>query len=151
MNVDLIMDNFGAGIAGVTTAHGEVTVRATRDILNPLLRFLKEDEEFACDFLTDLCGVDYLPASPRFQVVYHLYSLKHKHRLRVKVAVEESDPVVDSCISLWAGADWHERECFDLFGIIFKGHPNLQRILLPTDFAGHPLRKDFPLEGIKEQ
>lgn len=151
MNVDLIMDNFGGGIAGVTTAHGEITVTATRDILIPLLRFLKEREEFDFDFLTDLCGVDYLPASPRFQVVYHLYSLKHKHRLRVKVAVEESDPVVDSCISLWAGADWHERECFDLFGIIFKGHPNLQRILLPTDFAGHPLRKDFPLEGFKEQ
>ena len=151
MNVDLIMDNFGGGITGVTTAHDEITVAATRDILIPLLRFLKEREEFAFDFLTDLCGVDYLPASPRFQIVYHLYSLKHKHRLRVKVAVEENDPVVDSCISLWAGADWHERECFDLFGIIFKGHPNLQRILLPTDFVGHPLRKDFPLEGCKEQ
>lgn len=151
MNVDHIMDNFGGGITGVTTAHDEITVTAARDILIPLLRFLKEGEEFAFDFLTDLCGVDYLPASPRFQVVYHLYSLKHKHRLRVKVAVEESDPVVDSCISLWAGADWHERECFDLFGIIFKGHPNLQRILLPSDFVGHPLRKDFPLEGFKEQ
>ena len=149
MNVDLIMDNFGGGITGVTAAHDEITVAATRDILIPLLRFLKEREEFAFDFLTDLCGVDYLPALPRFRVVYHLYSLKYKHRLRVKVAVEESDPVVDSCVSLWAGADWHERECFDLFGIMFKDHPNLQRILLPTDFVGHPLRKDFPLEGFK--
>lgn len=151
MNADLIKDKFGAGIVGVTITHGEITVTANREIVIPLCRFLKEDEEFAFNFLTDLCGVDYLPASPRFQVVYHLYSLKHKHRLRVKVAVEESDPVVDSCISLWDGADWQERECFDLFGIIFKGHPNLQRILLPSDFVGHPLRKDFPLEGFKEQ
>ncbi|MFA5182165.1 MAG: NADH-quinone oxidoreductase subunit C [Syntrophales bacterium] len=151
MNFDLIKDKFDVGIIGVTTAHDEITVTVAREILIPLLRFLKEEEEFACDFLTDLCGVDYLPQSPRFQVVYHLYSLKHKHRLRVKVAIEERDPVVDSCLSLWAGADWLERECFDLFGIIFNGHPNLQRILLPTDFAGHPLRKDFPLEGIKEQ
>jgi NADH-quinone oxidoreductase subunit C len=150
MNIDLIKDKFGAGIAGVTTAHDVITVTTRRDILIPLLGFLKKEEEFACDFLTDLCGVDYLPAAPRFRVVYHLYSLKHKHRLRVKVALEESDPVVDSCISLWAGADWHERECFDLFGIIFKGHPNLQRLLLPSGFVGHPLRKDFPLEGFKE-
>jgi len=151
MNIDLVKDKFGAGITDITTAHGEITMTATREILIPLLRFLKEEEEFACDFLTDLCGVDYLPAAPRFRVVYHLYSLKHKHRLRVKAAIEEKDPVVDSCISLWAGADWLERECFDLFGIIFKGHPNLQRILLPRDFAGHPLRKDFPLAGFKEQ
>jgi NADH-quinone oxidoreductase subunit C len=151
MNADLLKDKFGAGIAGMTTSHGEITVTAAREILIPLLRFLKEDGEFAFDFLADLCGVDYLPAAPRFQVVYHLYSLRRRHRLRVKVAVEESDPVVDSCVSIWAGADWHERECFDLFGIVFKNHPNLQRILLPTDFAGHPLRKDFPLEGIKEQ
>lgn len=151
MNVDLLKDKFGGGITGVTTAHDEITVTASRDILIPLLRFLKEGEEFACDFLTDLCGVDYLPALPRFRVVYHLYSLRHKHRLLVKVALEESDPVVDSCVALWAGADWYERECFDLFGIIFKGHPNLQRILLPSEFAGHPLRKDFPLEGFREQ
>jgi len=151
MNIDLIREKFGAGIDGVTMVRSEITVTARRDILIPLLRFLKEEEEFACDFLTDLCGVDYLPAVPRFQVVYHLYSLNYKHRLRVKVALEESDPVVDSCVSLWAGADWHERECFDLFGIVFRRHPNLQRILLPTDFAGHPLRKDFPLAGVQEQ
>jgi NADH-quinone oxidoreductase subunit C len=151
MNVDLIKDKFGLGIAGVTTSYDEITVTVTRDILIPLCYFLKEREEFDFDFLTDLCGVDHLPESPRFRIVYHLYSLKHKHRLRVKVAVEESDPVVDSCISLWAGADWYERECFDLFGIIFRGHPNLQRILLPPDFVGHPLRKDFPLEGFKQQ
>jgi NADH-quinone oxidoreductase subunit C len=149
MNADLIKDRFGAAMACATSAHGEITLTATRDILIPLLRFLKEKEEFAFDFLTDLCGVDYLPEIPRFRVVYHLYSLRHKHRVRVKVAVEESGPVVASCISLWSGADWHERECFDLFGIVFKGHPNLQRILLPADFAGHPLRKDFPLEGLK--
>lgn len=150
MNVDVIKDTFGAGIADVTTSHGEITLMARRDILIPLCHFLKEREEFAFDFLTDLCGVDHLPELPRFRIVYHLYSLKHKHRLRLKVALEASDPVVDSCISIWAGADWHERECFDLFGIIFRGHPNLERILLPPDFAGHPLRKDFPLQGFNQ-
>jgi NADH-quinone oxidoreductase subunit C len=150
MNIAPIKDAFGAGRIGAMTSHGETTITAHRDILIPLLRFLKEREEYAFDFLTDLCGVDHLPESPRFRIVYHLYSLRRKHRLRVKVAVEESDPVVDSCTSIWAGADWHERECFDLFGIIFRGHPNLQRILLPPEFEGHPLRKDFPLEGFKK-
>ena len=150
MNADLIIETFGTGMIGVTTSHGETTVTASRDILVPLLRFLKEREEFAFDFLTDLCGVDHLPETPRFRIVYHLYSFKHRHRLRIKIAVEESDPVVDSCISIWAGADWHERECFDLFGILFRGHPNLQRILLPPEFEGHPLRKDFPLEGLNK-
>lgn len=151
MNIELIRDHFGGGITDVTSVHNEKTLTAMPEILIPLCRFLKEREDFAFDFLTDLCGVDYFPASPRFRVVYHLYSITHKHRLRVKVAVEEGDPVVDSCMSLWAGADWHERECFDLFGIIFRGHPNLQRILLPPDFDGHPLRKDFPLEGFKQR
>jgi NADH-quinone oxidoreductase subunit C len=150
MNADLIIETFGTGMIGVATSHGETTVTASRDILLPLLRFLKEREEFAFDFLTDLCGVDHLPETPRFRIVYHLYSFKHRHRLRIKIAVEESDPVVDSCIAIWSGADWHERECFDLFGILFRGHPNLQRILLPPEFEGHPLRKDFPLEGLSK-
>ena len=151
MNLDLIKNEFGAGIMGLRTAPDAITVEASREILIPLLRFLKEEEEFACDFLTDLCGVDCLPAVPRFRVVYHLYSCRRKHRLRVKVPLTEKEPVIDSCLSLWAGADWLERECFDLFGIIFKGHPNLRRILLPLDFTGHPLRKDFPLAGDSEQ
>lgn len=150
MNMDRIQGKFGPGIMAVVTAHDEITVTAARETLLPLLTFLKEEEEFAFDFLTDLCGMDYLPATPRFGVVYHLYSFKHKHRLRVKVPLEENDPVVDSCIPLWAAADWPERECFEFFGIIFRGHPDLQKLILPSDFVGNPLRKDFPLEGIKE-
>lgn len=147
MNVEKIRDEFGSKITGITDLYGEISITAYLDIIVPLCRFLKEHEEFAFDFLTDLCGVDCLPASPRFFVVYHLYSTKHGHRLRLKAAVDESDPVIDSCVSVWPGADWHERECFDLFGIVFRGHPDLRRILLPEDFEGHPLRKDFPLEG----
>lgn len=147
MNTDLIIEKFGNGITGITSRCGEITVEAERSALLPLCRFLKEHEQFAFDFLTDLCGVDCLPSSPRFLVVYHLYSMKHGHRLRLKTAVEEGNPVIDSCVPVWAGANWHERECFDLFGIVFKGHPDLRRILLPEEFEGHPLRKDFPLEG----
>jgi NADH-quinone oxidoreductase subunit C len=149
MNLELIGDAFDSCITDVTTAHGETTLVAVSDILIPLCRFLKEHEAFAFDFLTDLCGVDRMPASPRFLVVYHLYSTRHGHRLRLKVPVDEGDPAIDSCVSVWAGADWHERECFDLLGIVFKGHPNLQRILLPPDFEGHSLRKDFPLAGME--
>jgi NADH-quinone oxidoreductase subunit C len=94
--------------------------------------------------------VDRFPASPRFLVVYHLFSLRHGHRLRVKVSLGGEDPVIDSVVSVWETADWHERECFDLFGIRFRNHPDLRRILLPEDFEGHPLRKDFPLEGVKK-
>jgi NADH-quinone oxidoreductase subunit C len=149
MNVELITDTFGAAITDITTARGETALVAAPDVLLALCRFLKEHEAFAFDFLSDLCGVDLMPASPRFMVVYHLYSTRHGHRLRLKMPIDEGDAAIDSCVSVWAGADWHERECFDLLGIVFKGHPDLQRILLPPDFEGHPLRKDFPLAGME--
>jgi len=93
-----------------------------------------------------VCAVDYLPRVPRFEVVYHLYSVKKNHRVRVKVLVDGKSPSVPSLVGLWASADWMEREVWDLYGIRFDGHPDLRRILLYDEFEGHPLRKDYPKE-----
>lgn len=126
-------------------------------------RYLHDDPDLLFDALNDLCGVDFLetdakkknPAEPRLEVVYHLYSYTHRHWLVVKVKLPRwqdgktgTIPELDSVASVWLIADWHERECFDLIGINFRGHPNLKRILCPEDWTGHPLRKDyqFPLE-----
>ena len=143
--------NVSAGpSATVTSSGGRRALRSTVTAIVSLCEFLRDEEALAFDFLSDLCGVDRHPASPRFQVVYHLFSLRHGHRLRVKVPLGGEDPVIDSVVSVWETADWHERECFDLFGIRFRNHPDLRRILLPEDFEGHPLRKDFPLEGVQK-
>ncbi len=147
MNLDAIRERFGAAIGEVTVFRGETSLAVDGESIVALCTFLRDEEGLAFDFLSDLCGVDRHPASPRFQVVYHLFSLRHGHRLRVKVPLGGEDPVIDSVVPVWETADWHERECFDLFGIRFRNHPDLRRILLPEDFEGHPLRKDFPLEG----
>jgi len=150
MNLDAIRERFGGAIGEVTLFRGETSLTVDRDAIVSLCEFLRDEEALAFDFLSDLCGVDRFPSSPRFLVVYHLFSLRQGHRLRVKVSLGAEDPVVDSVVSVWETADWHERECFDLFGIRFRNHPDLRRILLPEDFGGHPLRKDFPLEGVKK-
>ena len=110
-----------------------------------ILHFLKEDPEFDFNVLMDLAGVDHYRKRPRYEVVYHLYSLDQNHRLRVKVAADDPDPEVDSVTGLWQAANWYEREVWDMFGIRFKGHPDLVRILLYDSFQGHPLRKDYPV------
>ncbi|MFQ5861672.1 MAG: NADH-quinone oxidoreductase subunit C [Candidatus Brocadiales bacterium] len=110
-------------------------------------RLLKEDPDLSFNFLMDLTAVDYLGKKDlRFEVVYHLYSLKNKQRVRIKVPLSESDPTIDSISSLWSVANWLERECWDMFGIKFNGHPDLRRILLYEEFEGHPLRKDYPVD-----
>jgi NADH-quinone oxidoreductase subunit C len=107
---------------------------------------LREDPALAFDFLSDITAVDYLgKKEPRFEVVYHLLSLGRRRRVRVKVPVAESAPEVDSLVSLWRAADWLEREVWDMFGIRFRGHPDLRRILLYEEFRGYPLRKDYPV------
>ena len=123
-----------------------------RGTLLEALRFCRDDERLACDVLMDLSAVDYLrypgrEDGPRFEVVYHLYSLRHNHRLRLNTRVEEDDAVVPSAVDLWPIADWLEREVWDMFGIRFQGHPDLRRLLLYEEFVGHPLRKDYPLRG----
>ena len=120
-----------------------------REKLFQVMQCLKGDSEFDFNILMDLTAVDYLTfgeaGRPRFEVVYHLYSLSKNHRVRVKVPVEEKDPSVASLTTLWAAADWYEREVWDMFGIRFENHPNLKRILMYEEFTGHPLRKDYPV------
>lgn len=101
------------------------------------------------NFFEDMTAVDWFPSVPRFQLSYHLLSHARKERIRLRVMLSEEDPSVESITSVWPGADYYEREVFDLFGIRFEGHPNLRRILMPEDWEGHPLRKDYPVEGYR--
>ena len=101
------------------------------------------------NFFEDMTAVDWFPASPRFQLSYHILSHAFKERIRLRAMVDEPDPAIDSITSVWAGANYYEREVFDLFGIRFAGHPDLRRIMMPDDWKGHPLRKDYPVEGYR--
>ncbi len=135
-------------ITEVITAHNEVTIIVTREIIVAVCSYLKGDPETRFDFLADLCGSDRGPEEePRFEVNYHLFSTSKYHRVRLKVLLNEDDPHVQTVTGVWRTANWHERETFDLFGVIFVGHPDLRRILLPDDWQGYSLRKDFPLRG----
>lgn len=132
----------------------QLCVRVPADRLLAACRFLRDDPAAHFEQLCDLTCVDYLEfpdAADRFGVTYSLLSLTHNHRLWLKVFVNDPDPVVPSVVRLWSGANWMEREVFDLFGIRFDGHPDLRRILTPDDFEDHPLRKDYPLRGRGER
>ena len=126
--------------------HGDATAVVRPDQILEVLAFARDDSQLAFEMLTDLCAVDHLPRSPRFEVVYHLYSVSLNHRLRLKVPLSDGSPSVPSADSLYASANWMEREVWDLYGIHFEGHPDLRRILLYDEFEGHPLRKDYPKE-----
>lgn len=133
-------------IAGVVEALGEVTAIVPREAVTAVCYFLKTAMQF--DFLADLCGVDRGPEEePRFEVNYHLLSTTSFQRLRLKVRLADDDAHVPTVTSIWKTANWHERETYDLLGVVFDGHPDLRRILLPDDWQGHALRKDFPLRG----
>ena len=135
-------------VATVITAHGEVTVIVPREHIVDACVFLKSWPDARFDFLADVCGADRGPEEePRFEVNYHLFSTTKYHRIRLKVLLNEDDPHVSTVTTVWRTANWHERETYDLFGVIFDGHPDLRRILLPEDWQGHALRKDFPLRG----
>ncbi len=139
-----LKEKFSESILEVAEFRGELTIVVRREDIVSLCTFLRDEPELAFNFLSDLCGVDRLGRQPRFDVNYHLYSLDKNHRLRLKVKVEEGESV-PSVTSVWSTANWHEREVFDLFGIRFDNHPDLRRIVMPEDWEGHPLRKDFPL------
>ena len=128
---------------------GELTVFAERDHIVNLLRFLREDPQCNFETFIDICGADYPDRSERFDVVYHLLSMRMNHRVRVRVATDE-DTAVPSATAVWPAANWFEREAFDMYGIQFADHPDLRRILTDYGFAGYPLRKDFPLTGYYE-
>jgi NADH-quinone oxidoreductase subunit C len=147
-DVSLLRTQFAGTVAEVKEALGEVTVVAKREGLIELLAYLRDDPRLGFNFLSDLSGLDLGEfAEPRFAVLYHLYSLVHNHRLRVKVYLAEDDARLPSAFGLWKSADWMEREVYDMFGVTFEGHPDLRRILMPADYEGHPLRKDFPIKG----
>jgi NADH-quinone oxidoreductase subunit C len=135
-------------VTEIINALGETTIVVPRGHIAAACAFLKATPGYQFDFLADLCGFDRGPEEePRFEVNYHLFSTKLHHRVRLKVLLNEDDPRVGTVTGVWRTANWHERETYDLFGVIFEGHPDLRRILLPDDWQGHALRKDFPLRG----
>jgi NADH-quinone oxidoreductase subunit C len=134
-------------IRGTSEFRGVVSIYVGPEAIVDAAAFLRDDPELSYGFLENLCGVDYLGRDPRFEVVYHLLSFKNHHRVCLKVGLPERDPAVPTLTGLWATANWQERETYDLLGISFTGHPGLQRILMPEDWEGHPLRKDVPLGG----
>lgn len=154
-----VQEKFQDAILDVSDAQGELVVVVRKDTVYPLLEYLKADSELAYDFLADVTAVDYASMEDvlmqynyaRFMVVYQLYSLKNNTRLRVKAPVHENDASVQSVVPLWSGANWLERETYDMFGITFENHPDLRRLLMPDDFEDHPLRKEYPLRGRGER
>jgi NADH-quinone oxidoreductase subunit C len=132
-------------------ARGEVGVVVARDDLHRALAYLREEEDLSFDFLDDLTASDWPDREPRFWLAYELYSMRHRHRLRVKVGLNGDDARVPSIVSLQPAADWFEREAWDFYGIEFEGHPDLRRIIMPDDWEGHPLRKDYSLGGVGTQ
>jgi len=138
-----------AAVEGVKFDREEMTIYVGRDHIREACVVLKDNPACPFNFLSDLTCVDWYPAEPRFEVVYHLLSIPKKERVRLKVRLDSASPVVESLTSVWPGANYFEREVFDLFGVRFTGHPYLRRILMPEDWEGHPLRKDYPVEGYR--
>lgn len=130
----------------VVLSSGEATLIAQRDAIVPLLTFLRDDSQCRFETLVDICGVDWPTSEERFEIVYHLLSMRLNQRVRVKVRTTEQGPV-PSVVSVFPAANWFEREAFDMYGVLFSGHPDLRRLLTDYGFEGYPLRKDFPLTG----
>jgi len=143
-----IKEKFPDQVIDVAEFRDQVSVIVKKDQIIKICKYLHDDPLLSLDHLQDLTAVDYLKKKDvRFEVVYNLYSIRYRHHIRIRAQVTENDPKIKSAVPIWAGADWHERECFDMFGIVFTGHPDLRRILMPEDWEGYPLRKDYPLQG----
>ncbi len=144
--VALAVEAFDAeAVIGGKYDRNELTLEIATGKIASVCGFLKYDQAFVR--LSTVTAVDRYPAEPRFEVVYHLHSVEHNRRIRLKCRVRGEDPVIESVTGVWRGANWYEREVFDLFGIQFMNHPDLRRILMPDDWEGHPLRKDYPITG----
>ena len=141
-----LQGRYGAAVVETHARLGDATALVRKEQLLDVMRFLRDDPECAFDMLMDLTCVDYLGEEPRFEIVYHLYSLAKNQRVRVKARVAEDACEIDTLSQLWPSANWMEREVWDLYGVRFVGHPDLRRILLYEEFQGHPLRKDYPKE-----
>ncbi len=150
--VELIKKNFPSAVLETHAQHGDETVVLDPGSWHELAAFLKGAPQADMNMLVDLTAVDYLDREPRFEIVAHLHSLTRGHRIRLKSRVGDEDgegAEIDTLSDLWASANWMERECFDMFGVKFKGHPDLRRILMYPEFVGHPLRKDYPADRIQ--
>ena len=148
--LDRLRARFGDALVETHAHRGDHTAVVARSAIVDILRFCRDDAGLGFDMLSDLTAVDFLKFpgredGPRFEVVYHLYSIAHNHRVRLKVRVDEDDPVVPTAVGVWPIANWLEREVWDMFGIRFDGHPDPRRLLMYEQFVGHPLRKDYPI------
>ena len=146
---DFICSKMESGVKSASVEHDELTLIVERDEILSVLKFLRDDPQCKFHCIIDICGVDYPARENRFDVVYHLLSLKQNSRIRVKLETDEDTPV-PSCVSIFPGALWLEREAYDMYGIAFDGHPDLRRLLTDYGFQGYPLRKDFPTTGYVE-
>lgn len=143
-----LREKFPDAVLATAEYRGQASVTLSGDSILEVCKYLHNEPDMNFKYLRDLTAVDYMGMrDTRFEVIYHLYSISNRSMIRLKVPVEESRAEVDSISSIWSGANWHERECYDLLGISFKGHPDHRRILMPEDWEGHPLRKDYPVTG----
>jgi NADH-quinone oxidoreductase subunit C len=141
--------SWGAAVERVVVDRGELTLHIAREALPTVARTLRDDPALRFEICTGVSGVHYPDLTGReLHAVYHLLSITHNRRVRLEVSAPDADPTIPSVVGTWPAADWHERETFDMFGIVFEGHPSLTRILMPDDWPGHPQRKDYPLGGI---
>jgi NADH-quinone oxidoreductase subunit C len=151
MTGEEIVEAVKAGLAGAiqdtALPQGDAVIFVNPDSLQKVAAFLKNDPALKFDYLSDVCGVDYLleEREPRFEAVYLLYSIDHQHSIRVRVGIDEDEPSVPTVSELWKGALYPEQELFDMFGINVEGHPKMERLIMPKEWVGHPLRKDYPL------
>lgn len=141
---------FPQSIVAQEEFRGDLTVTVRTADITTVASFIKTDPALSFDLIVDVFGVDMYRPALRFEVIYNVYSLKNSKYLRLKIQMEEDRPMVQSVSGVWPGANWHERETYDMFGIIFEGHPDLRRMYMPEDFEYFPLRKDFPLMGIPD-
>jgi NADH-quinone oxidoreductase subunit C len=136
-------------VAGGKFDRDEMTIYVERSLIREACRLLRDDPNCPFNYLSDVTAVDWFPSEPRFEVVYHLLSIPKRERVRLKVRLSGDMPALDSVTPVWPGANYFEREVFDLFGVRFNGHPYLRRLLMPENWEGHPLRKDYPVEGYR--
>jgi NADH-quinone oxidoreductase subunit C len=142
-----LVERFGTAIESGTLEHGQTILYISPASIVDVSTALRDEHGF--NRVSSVTALDWYPQEPRFEVVYLLHSVKESQRLRLKVRVSGENPVVESVTSVWPGANWYEREVFDLFGVTFTNHPDLRRIMMPDEWEGHPLRKDFPIHGHK--
>jgi NADH-quinone oxidoreductase subunit C len=144
-----LMESIPAAVQSAKFDRDELTVWIEKGSIREACAILRDDRDCPFNYLADLTCVDWYPSEPRFEVVYHLLSILTKERVRLKARLDGSSASIESVTSVWPGANYYEREVFDLFGVRFTGHPDLKRIMMPDDWEGHPLRKDYPVEGYR--